>query len=376
MATIISDVNDLQNMSGDLTADYELDQDIDASITVGWNGGLGFDPIGSHPNSFNGTFDGKGFKITGLVIDRPLEDEVGLFGETFHSAGSIKNVTLENCNITGKDLVGALIGLDVSEASTPPIENCHSSGDVAGHNGVGGLVGYLFNGLIKCSSSCDVVDGVAAAGLEVSFGGLVGFLGGGAISECFATGDVVAPLSDEVGGLVGTLDNSAVDDCYATGAVTGDQYVGGFVGLNDGDIITNCYSIGTPTGNLNVGGFCGLDTDTITDCFWDTTTSGTAVSSGGTGKTTAQMKEIATFLEANWAISRIWNIVATCNSGYPCLINVNACCIPAMPPLDQTIIGDKVSLEAIRNLEMTYGGRDYVSKAGLWVHESRYHRNV
>lgn len=44
--------------------------------------------------------------------------------------------------------------------------------------------------------------------------------------------------------------------------------------------------------------------------------------------------------------------------------------------VDQTIIGNKVSLEAIRNLEIVYGGRDYISKLGNWVHESRYHRNV
>jgi len=44
--------------------------------------------------------------------------------------------------------------------------------------------------------------------------------------------------------------------------------------------------------------------------------------------------------------------------------------------VDKTVIGNKVSLEAIRNLEIVYGGRDYVSKSGIWVHESRYHRNV
>lgn len=44
--------------------------------------------------------------------------------------------------------------------------------------------------------------------------------------------------------------------------------------------------------------------------------------------------------------------------------------------VDKTVIGNKVSLEAIRNLEMVYGGRDYINKSGIWVYESRYHRNV
>ena len=43
---VIYDVNDLQAMENDLAAYYELGQDIDASATVGWNGGLGFKPIG------------------------------------------------------------------------------------------------------------------------------------------------------------------------------------------------------------------------------------------------------------------------------------------------------------------------------------------
>jgi len=44
--------------------------------------------------------------------------------------------------------------------------------------------------------------------------------------------------------------------------------------------------------------------------------------------------------------------------------------------LDQTIVGDKVALEAVRNLEFVYGGRFYISKSGNAVYESRYHRNV
>ena len=34
----------------------------------------------------------------------------------------------------------------------------------------------------------------------------------------------------------------------------------------------------------------------------------------------------------------------------------------------------KVSLEAIRNIEITYGGRFYIDKSGNAVYESRYHR--
>jgi len=64
----------------------------------------------------------------------------------------------------------------------------------------------------------------------------------------------------------------------------------------------------------------GYNTDTVSNSFWDTETSGQASSAGGTGKTTAQMKDIATFSGATWDIvavasaddrdtGYIWNIV-------------------------------------------------------------------
>jgi len=43
---------------------------------------------------------------------------------------------------------------------------------------------------------------------------------------------------------------------------------------------------------------------------------------------------------------------------------------------DQSVVASKVTLEAIRNLELVYGGRAYIDKSGNFVYESRYHRNV
>ncbi|MFW3145321.1 MAG: hypothetical protein ACMUIE_00735, partial [Thermoplasmatota archaeon] len=46
----ISNVTQLQNMSSDLNAHYILINNINASDTINWNGGLGFDPIGNNPS--------------------------------------------------------------------------------------------------------------------------------------------------------------------------------------------------------------------------------------------------------------------------------------------------------------------------------------
>jgi len=58
----------------------------------------------------------------------------------------------------------------------------------------------------------------------------------------------------------------------------------------------------------------------VSSSFWDIETSGQATSDGGTGKTTAEMHDIATFSGAGWRIiavadlgtrdpSYAWNIV-------------------------------------------------------------------
>ena len=67
---------------------------------------------------------------------------------------------------------------------------------------------------------------------------------------------------------------------------------------------------------------------TITDSFYDNTTSGQSDTGKGTGKTTAQMKTLATFtdtattgLSTSWDFNSIWNIdtSGTINDGYPYL---------------------------------------------------------
>lgn len=57
---------------------------------------------------FEATFDGGDHTISNLFIARPEQNYVGLFG--FNSAGVIRNVTLTQVSVTGRDYVGGLIG--------------------------------------------------------------------------------------------------------------------------------------------------------------------------------------------------------------------------------------------------------------------------
>jgi len=119
--------------------------------------------------------------------------------------------------------------------------------------------------------------------------------------------------NDNVGGLVGH-NGGTVSNSYYTGSLTGNESVGGLMGKNSGTV-SNSYSTGSVTGDERVGGLVGATSGTVSNSFWDTQTSGQPTSSGGTGKTTVQMKDITTFSGAGWNIVGVANS-STRNIGY------------------------------------------------------------
>ncbi|MDG6221163.1 MAG: GLUG motif-containing protein, partial [Candidatus Thermoplasmatota archaeon] len=327
----------LQLMAMDLTTDYVLAGDLNVSdisnpasmwgTIVGSTGG--FVSVGNSSISFTGSFDGRNHTITGLYINRPVTNYVGLFG--WVDPGSIiKNVGLVGNNITGQDHVGSLAG--VNAGST--VMNCSSTGSVLGRAYVGGLVASVYNGFVEDSHSTGDVDGT---GNQV--GGLVGYayksnitrsyatgyitgvqrLGGilgsqeyGNISNSYSTGNVQGTGND-VGGFIGHNIQGNVYNSYSTGNATGDWYVGGFIGTTNG-AVQNSYSTGSATGSMYVGGFVGYNNaNLITNCFWDTIASGTmtgiggGTNSGATGKTTTEMKTQSTFV--GWDFTNIWHML-------------------------------------------------------------------
>jgi len=186
------------------------------------NEGKGWQPIiGTGDDPFTGTFEGQGYEIRNLFINRPDEDFVGLFG-IVDEGGRIEDIGAVNADVTGNTYVGGLAG-----------------------------------------------------------------------------------------GNVGTVSNS-----YSTSSITGEDGVGGLMRASSGTV-SNCYATGSVTGNDDVGGLVGYSEGTVSDSFWDTETSGQASSDGGTGKTTAEMQDIATF--SAWDIITVtsgqtnptytWNIV-------------------------------------------------------------------
>ena len=269
------------------------------------NGGKGWQPIGAFNYTFTGTFDGQGYEISDLFINRPDDDLIGLFG-CVEPGGVIRDIGVVNASVIGNWGVAGLVGENVGI-----ISHCYFTGSVTGVDKVGGLVGKNFAAVMNSYSTSSVT------GSGGSVGGLVGSNEGN-VRTSYSTGSVTG--NSAVGGLVGADWYGGVTTSYSTSNVVGLELVGGLIGIIQGSYVTDSYSIGSVTGQENVGGLVGHKWETtVTNSFWDIETSGQATSDGGTGKTTAEMQDIATFSGAAWNIitvggpgernpTYIWNI--------------------------------------------------------------------
>lgn len=276
---VITDLAQLQQVNLNPNAHYILANDIDAVDTETWNGGVGFEPIGPESMPFKGSFDGQGYVISNLYINRPDLVGVGLFGRVYEGA-LVTDVGMENVNIFGRRYVGALIGSEYKSK----VFRCWSTGIVRGsYNGqakIGGLLG-------------------AASGA------------GSVVDQCFSEANVEGlGGAHQVGGLSGYNGHGSVMiNCYAVGDVSGYWKVGGLVGDNpypEGGYIGNCYSIGHVSGRG--GGLVGFNyLGGVTKySYWDINTSGQGRSYGGYGRLTEQMMQQGTF--AGWDFENVWGI--------------------------------------------------------------------
>ncbi len=299
---------------------------------------------------FAGNFNGNGYTISNITIISPAEghDYLGLFG-SIDPSGVVRDISMENVDINGEQWIllndgwGSTWNVRVGSVSGHNrglLSNCHANGKIIVKMGVniGGVCGENDQGIISnCTANVSVAGGgyTIYTGGSSCLGGLCGFnkygsisrcfatgnvstgahgceIGGfcgwnynggnGLISHCYATGDVSGGWGD-AGGFIG-FNRNRIENCYATGDVSAGQNIGGFCGYNWWGTIVNSYSTGAASGK-NQGGFCGINREaTIINSFWDTETSDLSSSAGGVGKTTGEMQDSSTFLNAGWDFVR------------------------------------------------------------------------
>ena len=178
-----------------------------------------WEPIGSYPNRFNGTFDGKGYTVGGIYV-RDGNGAVGLFGY-LGSDGTIWNVGVVKSYIHGDEEAhnGGIAG-----SNDGKIYSCYNTGIVDYGGVVGGIVGYNKGDIHSCYNG-----GTAKNGDYV--GGIVG-INNGKIYSCYNTGDVMDRGNTTIGGIVGELfEEGSNTNCFY---LKKDDLKGVGAGLSDG----------------------------------------------------------------------------------------------------------------------------------------------
>jgi hypothetical protein len=297
-----------------------LDEWYELQDHIGINGSP-FEVLGKDQNApFTGVFDGNGYEIRGMVLNESGVDYVGLFNEV--DDGKVRNVTLTDVDVTGRNYVGAVAGrvlgtaaeLDNITVSGGTVDGAEQVGGVVGKNRatvtgatvetsttvkgdirVGGVVGFNVEETLDSSSAATV------EGTDEAIGGLVGlnseYTSGGTIKNSSASGrveatdandvggligvhstnstatgstasgEVYAPQSTSVGGVVGRM-RAAIDPLSASNEVTGGGNVGGIAGevTSDAPVLNSPSASGTVTGDGQlVGNLGGLFGDCATD---------------------------------------------------------------------------------------------------------------
>ncbi|MBO5367876.1 InlB B-repeat-containing protein [Methanocorpusculum sp.] len=294
---LISDETDLRQLATDVNGGtnyasnyFKLTQNI--ALNGEWT------PIGnSNSNYFRGTFDGAGYTVNGFSITQVNsvagEHHYGLFG---YLGGTVKNLNVAgSITLTGEQSTSNIGGL-AGYLDTGTIQNCTSDVSISASSSAviyaGGLVGNANGQISESSASGDVTTTTTYPGSDSadnyeftsSSGGLVGFIKGGKIENCSASGTVRAENNAETatdnavlsaGGIVGS-NEAAITNCFSTSQVTADfgngkAYAGGITGYQYSGT-SNCFTTGSVTANTTsrnsyAGGIAGISYFSIEKCY-------------------------------------------------------------------------------------------------------------
>lgn len=336
----ISTWSELHSVRENITSSFILINNLDRN-TEGYeqfasasaNGGQGWLPI----VNFSGIFDGNDFNISNLIINRPNQSSVGLFGKAGNA--EFKNLHLKDVHVKASNDIGGLLGLGIKIT----ISNCSFDGIVEGKYFVGGLVGTIGNSQF---SDCYSLGQVTAFR---SGGGIAGNAYQTNVNRCFSSGNVEATL--EAGGLIGlfhSVSNNMIQNSYSLANVSADEVVGGLVGKLSNAQISHSYAAGELLGEFKVGGLVGLieKNSAISDSFWDVEKTGQSSNSGGGNAVmTNILKQKDSWLSSNWDFFEIWGIVEPTESN--ALISY-----PFLKSITYDQLGAKESKNPIPGLEL------------------------
>lgn len=215
-------------------------------------------PVGSGDNAFNGSFDGRGYSITGLTIGSEKEpyqdsdnddDAIGYFGlfGVLNSDAQVSNLKLDVSIYTSaptSNFTGGLAGY-VSESLIDSVTVTGTVHGITTHDSantfIGGVVGYglrhkIVNTHVNADVRAESVGGIAEAG------GIIALQNRGLVANSYVEGSIsgTSDRSEEgapsLGGIA-AVHAGTIENCYSTATVVSDcytSYVGALAGWATG----------------------------------------------------------------------------------------------------------------------------------------------
>ncbi len=298
---------DFDSLEVKMDANYRLGADIvfdPNPANVDWNNDGSIDAVdalglyaigGDESPRFTGHFDGQYYAIENMYKNNPANkwQRVAMFGSV--EASIIENLYLKNFIFINSEDYGGAIAARATYGGPTIFRRIYVEGS--------------YNSEAYLSTS-------------VQFGGIVGRLLDGEVTECVAKVTLTSNITDHrrSGALVGYLEGGAVvKNSYSVSTLISEEQVGQIVGYVNGEdentAIENCYAAGLVSGadpRDERGSFVGqLGTVAPVSCYWDITLDNVGV---GEGTNAADVIGLATSdfgTEANfvgWDFDKTWKM--------------------------------------------------------------------
>jgi len=202
----------------------------------------GFLPIAN----FSGIFEGYGYSLSNLMINRSGMNNVGLFG-TITNGGIVKGINIYDINVKGGVYVGGIIGY----LNKGTVNEISISGDINGYNNIGGITGY-------------------------------NYLSGNKITSVLVNTNVTASNSNAGGIFGGVAYYPIVNGVIETGTIKGNSYAGkiSYYSYTGTAYASNLVSVNLTNGNNGTSYTLGKNMLSAYDGVLDTWIGGDNDSSG------------------------------------------------------------------------------------------------
>lgn len=309
---IIQTPQQFMEIKHNLSAHYKLGNDLDFT-------GIIYEPIGTSAENFTGSLDGANFKILNLTISKSDTDYIGLFA--YSRNAEIKNLHLENIDITGRSYVGGL----VAHMTNSKINNCSVNGEIRGDIFIGGLLSYGNN--VDIAKSYVLLNIYTQKANSLNIGGLASYINGSVnINESFSKGVITGVAGTDgkinINGAAGlvcsfsTTGNQIVENSFSIMDIKVDAGLRAGLVADKGNVqINNSYFGGKLYGDsidkIPLGG------NILINSYFNSDNTGETIYLEGS-KSPLDMKNINTYV--NWDFENIWAISS--KNPYPYLISL------------------------------------------------------